>query len=147
MRIGLASDHRGYEIKENLTNMLKEKGYTITDYGTYTNESVDYPKYAFMLCSGIINKEIDLGIAICGTGIGMSIACNKVKGIRCAKLDNKFDAEYAKRHNNANVIAISANKTIDEIIELFEIFNTNAFEDKEKYIRRINIVEEYENEH
>lgn len=147
MNIGISSDHRGYELKEKLINILKEKGNNITDYGTYSNESVDYPVYAFMLCNGVINKEIDLGIAICGTGIGMSIACNKVKGIRCAKIDNLNDAQYAKMHNNANVLAISSNKTIEEILEIFNTFIQNEFSSNEKHTRRIKLIEDYENEH
>ena len=105
MKIGIANDHGGYELKFQLINKLEEKGYEIINYGSDNNERVDYPVYAFKLCQGVISKNIDFGIAICKTGIGMSIACNKVKGIRCAKIDNEIDAEYSKRHNNANVIA------------------------------------------
>ena len=115
MKIGICSDHRGYNTKKELTNILKEKGYTIIDYGTYNDASTDYPIYAFKLCEAIKENYADFGIALCGTGIGMSIAANKVKGIRCAKIDNLVDAKYAKRHNNANVLAISANKKIDDI--------------------------------
>jgi len=146
MRIGIANDHGGYELKNNLTKILQEKGYTVINYGSDSNERVDYPKYAFKLCQGVINSEIDLGIAICKTGIGMSIACNKVKGIRCAKIDNKIDAKYSKCHNNANVIALSANKTLDEITNLIEIFINNEFL-KEQHEIRLNKIMEYENEH
>ena len=147
MNIGISSDHRGYEIKEKLINILKEKENNITDYGTYSIESTDYPLYAFMLCNGVVNKEIDFGIAICGTGLGMSIACNKVKGIRCAKIDNTIDARYAKEHNNANVLAISANKSIEEIIELITIFINTKFSSNEKHSRRIKLIEDYEKDH
>lgn len=147
MTIGLASDHRGYELKQELTNILKEKGYNINDYGTYDISRTDYPIYAFKLCNGVNNKEVDFGIAICGTGIGMSIACNKVKNIRCAKIDNVNDSKYAKSHNNANVIAISANKTIDEIIELIDMFINTEVNEDEIYKNRIKIVSDYENEH
>ena len=146
MKIGIANDHGGYELKFNLTKILEEKGYTIVNYGSDTDERVDYPEYAFKLCQGVINSEIDLGIAICKTGIGMSIACNKVKGIRCAKIDNKIDAKYSKCHNNANVIALSANKTLDEITNLIEIFINNEFL-KEQHEIRLNKIMEYENEH
>ena len=85
MKIGIASDHRAYERKEELKNLLD---YEIIDYGCFSTERVDYPKYAFLLSEAVINKEVDLGIVMCGTGIGVSIACNKVKKIRCAKIDN-----------------------------------------------------------
>ena len=87
MKIGIVSDHRGYELKQDIINELKE--YEIIDYGTYSNESVDYPDYAFKLGQKINEKEVEKGIAICGSGIGISIACNKVKNIRCAKVSNK----------------------------------------------------------
>ncbi len=144
MKIGIASDHGGYELKNNLIKKLEEKGYTIVNYGTNTIERVDYPDYAFKLCQGVISKEIDLGIAICKTGIGMSIACNKVKGIRCAKVDNENDAKYSKCHNNANILAFSAHKSIDEIVKFMEIFINNEFE-KERHEQRLKKIMEYEN--
>lgn len=144
MKIGIASDHGGYELKNNLIKKLEEKGYTIVNYGTNTIERVDYPDYAFKLCQGVISKEIDLGIAICKTGIGMSIACNKVKGIRCAKVDNENDAKYSKCHNNANILAFSAHKSIDEIVKFMEIFINNEFE-KERHEQRLKKIVEYEN--
>lgn len=146
MKIGIANDHGGYKLKKELMDKLKEKGYTVIDYGSISEERVDYPEYAFKLCHGVISNEIDFGIAICKTGIGMSIACNKVKGIRCAKIDNKIDAEYSKRHNNANILAISAHKSVNEILEFIEIFTSNTFE-KGRHEDRINMIMEYENEH
>lgn len=145
MNIGISSDHRGYEIKKELINKLTEKGYNITDCGTDNSDSVDYPVYAFKLCELVTKHQIDFGIAICGTGIGMSIACNKVKGIRCAKIDNVIDTKYAKEHNNANILAISANKSLEEIIEMIEIFINNSFSSNEKHQRRIQLIEDYEN--
>lgn len=146
MKIGIANDHGGYKLKKELMDKLQEKGYTVIDYGSISEERVDYPEYAFKLCHGVISNEIDFGIAICKTGIGMSIACNKVKGIRCAKIDNKIDAEYSKRHNNANILAISAHKSVNEILEFIEIFTSNTFE-KGRHEDRINMIMEYENEH
>ena len=146
MKIGIANDHGGYILKKKLVEKLKEKGYDIIDYGSISEERVDYPEYAFKLCHGVISEEIDLGIAICKTGIGMSIACNKVKGIRCAKIDNKIDAEFSKKHNNANVLAISANKDVNEILEFIEIFNSSTFEG-DRHSKRLNMIMEYENEH
>lgn len=146
MKIGIANDHGGFELKQSLTKKLEEQGYTVVDYGSASIERVDYPEYAFKLCQGVISNEIDFGIAICKTGIGMSIACNKVKGIRCAKIDNEIDAEFSKRHNNANVIAISANKTLDEILNLISIFVSNKFEG-DRHLKRLEMIMEYENAH
>ena len=144
MKIGIANDHGGYELKFNLTKILEEKGYTIVNYGSDTSERVDYPDYAFKLCQGVINNEIDLGIVICKTGIGVSIASNKVKGIRCAKIDNEIDAKYSKCHNNANVLAFSAHKSVDEIVNLIEIHISNSFEG-DRHQNRLDMIMEYEN--
>lgn len=146
MKIGIANDHGGYELKNKLITELEKKGYIVVNYGSDSTERVDYPKYAFKMCQGVINKEIDFGIAICKTGIGMSIACNKVKGIRCAKIDNEVDAEFSKRHNNANVIALSANKDLSEILKLIDIFISNIFEEG-RHLDRINMIMDFENEH
>lgn len=144
MKIGISNDHGGYELKYNLTKKLESKGYNIVNYGSNDDTRVDYPEYAFKLCQGVINNEIDLGIVICKTGIGMSIACNKVKGIRCAKIDNEIDAKYSKCHNNANVLSFSAHKDVDEIVKFIEIFMSNEFE-KERHELRLNMITEYEN--
>ena len=107
MRIGIANDHRGVYAKEIISKYLIEKGYGVVNYGTDTKDAVDFPDYAYKLGKGVLNKEVDLGIAICGTGIGMSIALNKMKGIYCAKVSKESEAVLSKAHNNANVIAIS----------------------------------------
>ena len=146
MKIGIANDHGGYVLKKDLVKKLQEKGYEVEDYGSFNEERDDYPKYAFKLCHGVISNEVDFGIAICKTGIGMSIACNKVKGIRCAKIDNEIDAKSSKCHNNANVIALSANKSVDEIINLIDIFISNEFQG-DRYTIRLNLISEYENAH
>lgn len=147
MKIGIASDHRGYEIKNEIKERLQSKGYELIDYGTYSNTRVNYPEFAFKLCNGVLLNNYDFGIAICGTGIGMSIACNKVKGIRCAKIDNENDAKYAKCHNNANIIAFSSNKSVDQLLKLIEIFIENKLDSNEIYQIRNNIISEYENEY
>ena len=95
MKIGITSDHGGYKLKNKLIKSFRNK-YDILDYGTDSEESVDYPDFAFKLGEAILRKEIDFGIAICKTGIGMSISLNKVKGIRCAKIDNLEDAYYSR---------------------------------------------------
>lgn len=142
MKIGIASDHRAYERKEELKNLLD---YEIIDYGCFSTERVDYPKYAFLLSEAVINKEVDLGIVMCGTGIGVSIACNKVKKIRCAKIDNFDEAKSAKEHNNANILAFGAQShTAEEIAKMIEIFINSTMLSDECYKMRINQVEKYE---
>ena len=141
--IGIASDHAGFELKEKLKKELND--YQIIDYGTMVDTSVDYPDYAFKIGESIANKGIKLGILICKTGIGMSIACNKVRGVRCAKVDNVEEAKLTRLHNNSNVIAISAlNKNALEIVKTFL---DTEFSNEERHIRRINKITEYEEKH
>lgn len=142
MKIGIASDHRGVILKEKIKNYLNGK-YQIIDYGTNSIESVDYPQYAYKIGEAVRDKKIDLGILICGTGIGMSIACNKVKGVRCAKVNDKEEAFLARNHNNANVIALSE-KTID-YKEIIDTFLTTNFSDEEKHHRRVEMIDKYGN--
>lgn len=143
MKIGLANDHRAYKVKEELKLLLEE--YDVVDYGCFSDEMVDYPKYAFSLSNAVINKEVDLGIVMCGTGIGVSIACNKVKGIRCAKIDNKNEAKSAKEHNNANILAFGAQShSSKEIKEMLDIFINSTFLSEPRYKIRIKQVEKYE---
>lgn len=143
MKILIASDHGGYVLKNEL---IESKEYEFVDCGCFSEERTDYPIYAFKMCEKLLNENYDLGIAICKTGIGMSIACNKVKNIRCAKIDNINDAKYAKCHNNANVLAISSVKTKEEVLELIKEFANNEFMN-EQHLIRLNMIKDYENEH
>lgn len=146
MKIGIANDHRAYEVKEKLKMLLDE--YDVIDYGCYSNERVDYPKYAFKLSKAVVDREVDLGIIMCGTGIGVSIACNKVKGIRCAKIDNINEAKFAKEHNNANILAFSATSHNEyEIKKMIDMFVNSTFNTDEIYKMRIEQVENYEESH
>ena len=142
MRIGIASDHRGYELKQKIIKDMK--GIEFVDFGTDSDKSVDYPDYAFKLCTGIINKKVDLGIAICGSGIGISIACNKVKGIRCARVTTIKDVKITKIDNNSNVIAFSSDINFDKIKRMIEEFINTPFSFDERHMRRINKISEYE---
>ncbi len=147
MKIGIASDHGGYELKQEVIFALKDKENEVIDCGTYSEERTDYPIYAFKLCDEVLSGDVDFGIAICKTGIGMSIACNKVDGIRCAKLDNTNDAKCAKEHNNANVISFGANKSLKEVLSFIEIFTTTSPLKDPRYAMRNKLIEDYENEH
>lgn len=143
MKIGFASDHRGYQLKKYLIEEL-EKNYKIEDYGTYSEESVDYPDYAFILGENVVNKNVDFGVAICGSGIGISIACNKVKGIFCAKVSNKEEAYYTRNDNNSNIVAFSEKTNKEEALEIVKTFVETPFSNEERHLRRINKIKEYE---
>lgn len=145
MKIGIASDHRGYRAKGMLIDYLNSK-YEVIDYGTNSEESTDFPIFAKRLGTGIQNNEIDFGIAICGTGIGMSIALNKMKGIYCAKVSTPSEARLCKSHNNANVIAISEELPEEIIIEIVNNFIVTPFSNVNKYIRRNDMIKEIEND-
>lgn len=106
MKVGLGSDHGGFELKEHIKEYLEKQGIEYIDYGTYSADSVDYPDYGKKLSQAVVSGEVDRGIAICGTGIGISIACNKVKGIRCALCSDTYSARMSVEHNNANILAL-----------------------------------------
>ena len=142
MKVGIVSDHRGYELKKELVKELTN--YELIDYGTYSTESVDYPDYAFLLGDKVVKKEVDYGIAICGSGIGISIACNKVNGIRCAKVNTVLDAKMTRLDNDANVIALSAKTNKNDAIELINTFLETNFSTEERHINRINKIKNYE---
>lgn len=144
MKIGIASDHRGYNLKEQIKKELSD--YTIIDYGTYSEEKADYPDYAFALGKNVVEKKVDFGVAICGSGIGISIACNKVKGIRCAKVSNKEEARITRIDNNSNIVAFSESITIEEAKEIIRNFVTTKFSTEEKHQRRVNKIISYEEE-
>ena len=146
IRIGIASDHRGYILKEQIIDRLVDK-YDITDCGTTSNESVDYPDYAFKLGNLVADKDVDFGIAICGSGIGISIACNKVKGVRCAKVDSIEEVIATRNDNDSNIIAFGEKMPLDKALELIEKFITTPASQEEKHKRRREKIKEYEEEH
>ena len=145
MKVGISSDHRGVYLKTELVEYLEHSGYEVINYGTDTMESVDFPKYAFKLGDAIMKKKVDVGIAICGTGIGMSIALNKVKGVYCAKISNISEAVLCRSHNNANVIAISADTDEEQAKSMVDKFLTTPFSNVDKYVRRNQMIKDREN--
>lgn len=147
MKIGIAADHRGIELKQKLIKFLKNSGYNIIDYGTNNSDSVDYPDYAFKIGEEVANKKIDLGILICRTGIGMSIACNKVKGIRCGKVNNVEEVMLARNDNNINVLAISYTLDFEAAKEIVLKFLETPFSTDERHIRRVNKIDNYGKTH
>ncbi|MBE9503311.1 MAG: ribose 5-phosphate isomerase B [Proteobacteria bacterium] len=109
--IAIASDHGGFELKEDIKDFLNDAGYEFTDLGTNNNDSVDYPDYGIKLSRRVASQEFEKGILICGTGIGMSIVANKIPGIRAALLNDVFSARMSTEHNNANIIVIGGRVT------------------------------------
>jgi len=106
MKVVIACDHGGFELKEIVKEHLIENGYSVMDIGTYNTDSVDYPDYGKKASEMVVSKEVDRGIVICGTGIGMSLAANKVSGVRCALCTNEYMAIMSRKHNNANMLAL-----------------------------------------
>ena len=106
MNIAICSDHGGYELKQKLIPYIEGLGHTVKDMGCYSEASVDYPDYAFPMARAVAQGQYERGIAICGTGIGVSICCNKVEGIRCALCGDVLSAELTRRHNDSNVLAL-----------------------------------------
>lgn len=109
--LAIGSDHGGYALKEQIKKHLHDRGILVKDFGTFTEESVDYPDIAKVVCNSIISEECDRAILVCGTGIGISIAANKIDGIRAALCGDSFSAKMAKQHNNANVICLGGRVT------------------------------------
>lgn len=144
MRIGIATDHHGVQLKQILTEFLSLKGYNVIDYGTNSTDMVDYPDYAFKIGEAITNGEIDYGILLCNTGIGMSIACNKVRGVRCAKVSNVYEAKMTRRDNDANCISLSAKMDIDEMKDVIITFLTEEYANIDRYNRRIEKINNYD---
>lgn len=122
MKIAMACDHGGYRLKEVLKASLLSQGYEVVDFGTNSEESCDYPDYAYKAAKAVADKECEKGVVVCGTGIGVSIVANKVKGIRCALTHDVFSAKATRQHNDTNMIAMGA-RVIGEGLAL-EILNT-----------------------
>lgn len=138
MKIALGSDHGGYALKLDIIKLLESKGYEYKDFGCYSAESCDYPDFGEAAARAVASGEYDRGIVICTTGIGISIAANKVKGIRCAHCADSLEAEMCRRHNDANMLAMGAGFTGKNLAErMVEVFLTTEFEGG-RHARRVN---------
>lgn len=144
MKIVIANDHKGLKLKNSLINFLEKKGYEVDNIGTDELASVNYPEYAFKVGKLVSKNESDFGILICGTGIGMSIAANKVKGIRCALVNNSRDAKLTREHNDANVLALSSNLSFYTTKKIVLTFLQTNFSNDERHLNRINLIKDYE---
>lgn len=138
MKIAIGCDHGGLEHKNAIAADLKEKGFEVADFGIYEQVAVDYPDIAARVCKSILSGECERGILVCGTGIGMSIAANKFKGIRAAACSEHFSAKYTRLHNNSNVLCLGGRVIgVGTAVELAEIFTETDFEG-ERHQRRID---------
>ena len=146
MKIAIGNDHAAPELKIAVIEHLKEKGVECVDMGCAVGERCDYPNAAKAVCEKVVSAECDLGILICGTGIGMSMAANKVKGIRAACCSEPFSARLTREHNNANILCFGA-RVVGEgtAMDLVDAFVDTPFSNDERHIRRIDLISEIEN--
>lgn len=141
--IALGSDHGGYALKQEIMKHLEERGMEYKDYGCYSEESCDYPEFARAVGKAVAAKECELGILICGTGIGISIAANKIKGVRAALCHDCFSAQATKEHNDANILAMGARVVgVGHALKIVDTFLDTPFSNDERHIRRIAAIEE-----
>ena len=144
MKIALGSDHGGYKFKNEIISFLKENGYEIKDFGTYSTESCDYPDFAEKVAEAVVSKEFDFGILVCGTGIGISISANKIPGVRAALCSDTFSAHATREHNDANILALGERVVGPGLaIDIVKTFLTSEFQGErhQKRIDKISLIE------
>jgi ribose 5-phosphate isomerase B len=144
VKIAIGSDHRGFHTKERIREMLTSKGHEVLDFGTNAQVGCDYPDLAYPTCRAIVEEKAELGILLCGSGIGMCISANKVKGIRAALCHDELTAEMSRRHNNANVLCLPADLIGEELTRrIVEVWLRTSFEGG-RHERRVRKIGEYE---
>jgi ribose 5-phosphate isomerase B len=147
MKVAIGSDHRGFEVKRRIVSLLEQLHHDVLDMGPASKESVDYPDFAFQVGLAVSQGKVDRGILICGTGIGMCIAANKVKGIRAAPCHDVVTAEMSRRHNDANILCLSADLLGEEHIDrLVRIWLETEFESG-RHARRVDKIVRFEEGH
>ena len=144
MKIAIGCDHGGLEHKNAIAEHLKERGFEVQNFGIYEQVSVDYPEIALKVANSVASKENELGILVCGTGIGMSLAANKVKGIRAAAVSEHFSAKYTRLHNNSNILCLGGRVIgVGTALELADLFVDTEFEGG-RHQRRVDMISEIE---
>ena len=141
-KICIASDHHGVKMKKKIISYLTKKGYEVKDFGPEDEGAVDYPDYAFTVAKAIRNGEYDRGILICFSGIGMSIACNRIKKVRCARVLSVDDVKCTRIDNDANVIALSSKTPIYTVYDMVDTFLNTPFSTEERHARRVALIDE-----
>lgn len=144
MKIAIGNDHTAVELKKHITKHLEAKGYTVVNLGADTDESSDYPLFGEKVGKAVASGECDLGVAICGTGIGISLAANKIKGIRAAVCSEPYSARLTRQHNNANIIAFGARVVTTEMAEKIVDEFLNAEFEGGRHQRRVDMISEIE---
>lgn len=143
MDIALAADHAGFEVKDRIAQLLRDRGHTVIDYGTCDQTPVDYPQFGYVVGAAVATGQADRGIVVCGSSLGIAMAANKVPGVRCAAVFEPFMTELARRHNHANVIALSERLTgWDMIARLVDVFLTTP-EEGGRHAYRVEQLFEY----
>ena len=143
MKVCIGSDHRGFRLKKEILNYYKDK-IDFIDVGTNSEDSADYTTYSFLVGENVRDKKSDVGIVICGTGIGASIACNKVKGVRCSKVTTKEESYLTRRDNDANVLALDGKISLADAVVLIDTFVNTEYVFVERYDKRIRDISSYE---
>ena len=147
MKIAIGSDHRGYEVKRRIVALLQRAGHEVQDFGPQSHDSVDYPDFAFEVASAVSEGRVERGILVCGTGIGMCIAANKVRGVRAAPCHDSITAEMSRRHNDANILCLSGDLLGEELIDrMVRIWLQTEFEGG-RHARRVEKIEHFEKNH
>ena len=144
MKIGIGNDHAAIDLKNEIVNHLIEKGYEVVNYGINGGEKIDYPLMGEEVGNAVVNKEVDLGILICGTGVGISLAANKVNGVRACVCSEPYSASLSRRHNNTNIIAFGARVVGDELAKMIVDSWLEAEFEGGRHQRRIDIFKEIE---
>lgn len=146
MKIAIGSDHGGFRLKAEIVDVIEKLGHEVTDIGPTSGDSVDYPDYASVVCGKVVSGEADRGILICGTGIGMSIAANKISGIRCALVHDVFSAKATREHNDTNVLAMGERVIGPGLAaEIVSVWLSTAFSNEQRHANRISKVTALEN--
>ncbi|MDX9918215.1 MAG: ribose 5-phosphate isomerase B [Gudongella sp.] len=144
MKIGIGSDHGGFELKEELKKFMEEQGIEVVDYGTHSTDSVDYPDYGRIVGEAVVNGEVERGVVICGTGIGISISANKVKGVRAALCSDSYSARMSREHNDANVLALGGRVLgVGLATEILSVYLKSEFQGG-RHQRRVDKISEIE---
>lgn len=147
MKIAVGADHAGFEYKFDVQDLVARMGHEVIDFGTNSLQSTHYPKYAFLVGKAVASHEVDLGILICGTGIGMSISANKVKGVRAAAVQNIIAAKATRAHNDANILCVGTRtNSLEEVLSFVQIFLETPYSQGERHQKRVQMISDYEEE-
>lgn len=144
MKVGIGNDHVAVEMKQEIIAYLEQQGHEVVDFGTNTKKSCDYPVYGAKVANAVVNKEVDCGILICGTGVGMSIAANKVKGIRAVVCSEPYSAKLSKEHNNTNILCFGARVIGVELAKMIVFEWINAKFQGDRHQRRLDMITDIE---